>query len=118
MERNYYRELTTQLEKSGIIDASRNVCLPEEFVGLKFRFQAKWGSHFEVMIGQILGVAYSDEGGVQIEVSPKRFGGLPLISLMYAEEGWCAYLDFPPMPELGEEQDLKCRFRVGTLELY
>src|SRR3989338_5348959 len=62
-------------------------------VGKEFIFTAAHGSHRHELWGRIIGVAWSDEGGLKLFVSIPEFGGNPLKCLVQTDKGWCAYVE-------------------------
>lgn len=66
--------------------------LPVNVIGKKFRFYSKHGSHFNMLTGTILGMEYSDEGGLKLFVSVPMMWGEPLRFLRFysGSSGWCA----------------------------
>ena len=99
------RQVKKELSQTNLCGIS-----PKHIIGRKYCFGAKFGSHYQVLVGTITGIQISDEGGIDLEVSSKRFHGLRLLSLKWMEQykNWAAYLDDLPMDR---------RFRGGTLKL-
>ena len=54
-----------------------------EVIGKNFTFSAEFGTHFEVLMGTIVGAGYSDEGGLKLYVSCPKFSGLKLNSIVW-----------------------------------
>jgi hypothetical protein len=100
-------------------------------IGRKYRFGCEHGSHHHILVGTILSVEVSDEGGLDLYVTNPRFWGQRLISIKHNDGRWMAYVDIPPL-ELsdadlqrmsGEERDraieesVASRFFGGELRL-
>lgn len=62
-------------------------------VGKEFIFTAEHGSHRHELWGTVIGVMWSDEGGIKLFVNIPEFWGRPLKCLTHTEKGWCAYID-------------------------
>ena len=54
-----------------------------EITGRNFTFASQHGSHFEILMGIIKGVGYSDEGGFKLYVSCPKFWGVKLDSITW-----------------------------------
>lgn len=68
------------------------LCLPVNVIGKKFRFYSEHESHFHMLTGIIVGMEYSDEGGLKLFVSVPMMWGEPLRFLRFysGSSGWCA----------------------------
>ena len=62
-------------------------------VGKEFIFTAEHGSHRHELWGTVIGVKWSDEGGLKLFVSIPEFWGRPLKCLTLVEDKWCAHID-------------------------
>ena len=105
---DYSNQLQNQLQK-----AIGWTHLPDDLVGRKYCFVAEYGSHHQVLLGTILGLELSDEGGLELIVSNPRFGGAQLLSLSFDEDNafdednprWQAHCAPPKPDHLMEERD-------------
>ena len=69
---------------------------PHRIIGRAFRFDCRHGSHHEILVGTIVAIKISDEGGLDLFVSSPRFWGKPLISIKRSNGKWMAYVDVEP----------------------
>lgn len=64
---------------------------PTKVIGRCYQFTSEHGSHNHVLVGTILAIEISDEGGFELHVSSPRFWGCPLRSISYNNSyhnGW------------------------------
>lgn len=57
-------------------------------IGRVFEFSAEWDGHYETLRGQITSISDSDEGGLVLDVSTKRFWRDPLSNIRHNDDGW------------------------------
>ncbi|MDO8425113.1 MAG: hypothetical protein Q7T01_01195 [bacterium] len=76
---------------------------PTLVIGQQFRFGSEHGSHHNILVGTIIGIELGDEAGLELYVSNPRIWGTPLISIMYSDGTWSAYMDVE-MPEWTDEE--------------
>ena len=82
--------LEEQLRKAGLPTN------PAEVMSQIYRFGCEHGSHHQILVGTVLAIEISDEGSLELHVSNPTFWNQRLISLMYGNSGWMAYVDIKP----------------------
>jgi len=99
--------------------------IPHDSIGKQFVFSAKHGSHSYALMGTIMGMMWSDEGGLQLFVSMPEFWGRPLKCLSFGNDSiWSAVLEIDDKEKLdalarlpddaSEETDQKAQDIVET----
>jgi hypothetical protein len=66
---------------------------PRKIIGRLYQFGCEHGSHHHILVGTVVAIEISDEGGLQLYVSNPRFWGSQLRSLIYANRKWLARIE-------------------------
>lgn len=77
-----------QAEIENQLRAARLPSDPKRVVSRVYCFTCIHGSHHHVLIGTIVAIELSDEGGLDLHVTSPRIWGETLISFKYEGNGW------------------------------
>ena len=69
---------------------------PRQIVGQLYQFGCEHGSHHHVLVGTVLAIEISDEGGLELHVSNPRFWGKKLISIIHSNSKWMVFVEIRP----------------------
>lgn len=90
-------DLTQQLQTS--LASAGLPIEPVQLLNHVFQFSAEHGSHFHVLLGSILAVQFSDEGGLELHVTSPEFWNQKIKSLRHEhDQVWSVVLHREPPP--------------------
>jgi hypothetical protein len=83
---NYDEKIENEIREAG---------LTANPIGRPYRFGCTFGSHHQILIGTIEAVTLSDEGGLTLHGSNRRFWGMNLVGFYWScdKQEWAAVTD-------------------------
>lgn len=57
-------------------------------IGRVYRFDCEHGSHHHILVGTILAIEVSDEGGLELHVSSPKLWGQKIKCITHTSKGW------------------------------